>query len=115
MVQKNHTRNLNRLHSRSIRVLACISPGGIRTTWASADLTSVEPLSFSGPPAHARRMPKRPRHDWSRPLPLPLVIPEVMALQRLADVQTLMRHLPEDRRERSTWRHVAAQLEKAAL
>ena len=38
-----------------------------------------------------------------------------MALQTLADVQTLMRHLPEDRRERSTWRHVAAQLEKAAL
>jgi hypothetical protein len=48
-------------------------------------------------------------------LPLPLVIPEVMALQTLADVQTLMRHLPEDRRERSTWRHVAAQLEAATL
>ena len=60
-------------------------------------------------------MPKRSRHDWSRPLPLPLVIPEVMALQTLADVQTLMRHLPEGRRERSTWRHVAAKLEDAAL
>ena len=51
-------------------------------------------------------MPKRPRHDWSKPLPLPVVIPEVMALQTLADVQTLMRHLPEDRRERSAWRHL---------
>jgi hypothetical protein len=60
-------------------------------------------------------VPKHPRHDWSKPLPLPLVIPEVMALQTLADVQTLLRHLPEDRRERSTWRHVAAQFEKAAL
>ena len=60
-------------------------------------------------------MPKRRRHDWSKPLPLPLVIPELMALQTLADVQTLMRHLPEDRRERSTWRHVAAQLKAAAL
>jgi hypothetical protein len=27
---------------------------------------------------------------------------------------TLMRHLPEDRRARSTWRHVAAELEQAA-
>jgi hypothetical protein len=50
----------------------------------------------------AAGMPKRSRHDRSKPLPLPLVIPEVMALQTLADVQTLMRHLPEDRRERST-------------
>jgi hypothetical protein len=63
----------------------------------------------------AAHMPKRRRHDWSKPLPLPLVIPELMALQTLADVQTLMRHLPEDRRERSTWRHVAAQLEAATL
>ena len=54
-------------------------------------------------------MPKRPRHDWSKPLPLPMVIPEVMALQTLADVQKLMRHLPADRRERSTWRHIASE------
>ncbi len=44
-----------------------------------------------------------------------LVIPEVMALQTFADVQKLMRHLPADRRERSTWRHVASELEKAAI
>jgi hypothetical protein len=54
-------------------------------------------------------------HDWCKPQSLPVVIPEVMALQTLADVQPLMRHLPEDRRERSTWRDVAAKLEDAAL
>ena len=59
-------------------------------------------------------VPKRSRHDWSRPLPRPLVIPEVMTLVTLADVRELMRHLPEDRRERPTWRHVAAELDKAA-
>ncbi len=37
-----------------------------------------------------------------------------MTLKTLADVRTLMRHLPEDRRTRSTWRHVAAELDKAA-
>jgi len=59
-------------------------------------------------------MLKRPRYDWSRPLPRPIVIPEMMALQTLADVQALMRHLPEDRRQRSAWRHLAAQLDEAA-
>ena len=42
------------------------------------------------------------RADWSRPLPRPLVIPEVMTLVTLADVRELMRHLPEDRRVRPT-------------
>jgi hypothetical protein len=37
-----------------------------------------------------------------------------MTLKTLADVRELMRHLPEDRRERPTWRHVASQLDKAA-
>ncbi len=54
------------------------------------------------------------RADWSRLLPRPLVIPTVMTLSTLADVRELMRHLPEDRRARPTWRHVAAELEKAA-
>jgi hypothetical protein len=53
----------------------------------------------------------RPHLDWSRPLPRTLIIPKVMTL---ADVQTLMRHLPDDRRQRPTWRHVAGQLEEAA-
>jgi hypothetical protein len=55
------------------------------------------------------------RTDWSRPLPQPIVIPEVMALQTLADVQKLLRHLPDDRRERLTWRYVAAKLDEAAI
>ncbi len=37
-----------------------------------------------------------------------------MDLITLDDVRTLMRHLPADRRERPTWRHVARQLEEAA-
>jgi hypothetical protein len=55
------------------------------------------------------------RPNWSRPLPQPLIIPDVMTLVTLADVRALIeRHLPQDRRERSTWRHVAAELDKAA-
>jgi hypothetical protein len=37
-----------------------------------------------------------------------------MILATLADVRTLMQHLPEDRRERSTWRRVGADIEVAA-
>jgi hypothetical protein len=41
-------------------------------------------------------MPKnRPRLDWSRPLPRTLIIPEIMTLTTLADVQALLQHLPE--------------------
>jgi hypothetical protein len=55
------------------------------------------------------------RADWSRPLPRPLVIPKVMTLTTLADVRALVeRHLPEDRREQPTWRHVAKHLAQAA-
>ena len=37
-----------------------------------------------------------------------------MTLRTLADVRELMKHLPADRRERSTWRQVAADIEAAA-
>jgi type II secretory pathway component PulL len=37
-----------------------------------------------------------------------------MTLATLADVRELMRHLPEDRRARSTWRYVEQQLAEAA-
>jgi hypothetical protein len=38
-----------------------------------------------------------------------------MTLKTLADVRALIeRHLPEDRRERPTWRHVAKHLAEAA-
>ena len=60
-------------------------------------------------------MPKRPRHDWSRPLPRPLAIPTVMRLEALADVRALVeRHLPAQIRAKPHWRYVAAQLKEAA-
>ena len=37
-----------------------------------------------------------------------------MTLKTLADVRTLLRHLPEDRRARSSWRYVTQQLTEAA-
>ncbi len=55
-----------------------------------------------------------PRPNWSRRLARPLVIPTIMTITTLADVRELLRHLPEDRRARPTWRHVAAELDKAA-
>ena len=47
-------------------------------------------------------------------MPRPLVIPKVVTLATLANVRTLMRHIPADRRKLSTWQHVAAELDKAA-
>ena len=61
-----------------------------------------------------RNYPLPRRTNWSRPLPQPLLIPDVMLLATLADVRELMRHLPEDRRALSTWRRVAADIEAAA-
>jgi hypothetical protein len=54
------------------------------------------------------------RSDWSRRLPRTLVIPTVMTLRTLADARKLIQHLPEDRRARSTWRHVQEQLGQGA-
>jgi hypothetical protein len=56
----------------------------------------------------------RKRADWSLPLPQPLVIPTVMTLKTLADVRRLIEHVPADRRELQTWRHVAGQITAAA-
>ena len=55
-----------------------------------------------------------PNPNWTRALPQPLLIPDVMILATLADVRELMRHLPADRRARSTWCRVAADIESAA-
>ena len=52
--------------------------------------------------------------DWSRPLPLTIIIPTATTLKTLADVRVLIQHLPEDRREKPTWQHITAQLEQAA-
>jgi hypothetical protein len=57
---------------------------------------------------------ERTRPNWSRPLPRPLKIPSVVTLKTLADVRTLMQHLPDGHRERSTWQHVEKQLNAAA-
>ncbi len=56
-----------------------------------------------------------PRLNWSRPLPRTLIIPDVMTIRTLADVRDLIeRHLPAEVREKSTWRHMASLLPKAA-
>jgi hypothetical protein len=65
--------------------------------------------------AHHSPMPKRPRHDWSRPLLRPLSIPMVMQLETLADVRTLIdKHLPAQLRAKPHWRYVTGQLKEAA-
>jgi len=44
-----------------------------------------------------------------------LKIPSVTPLRTLSDVRDLVdKHLPRERRERETWRHVSDQLGKAA-
>ncbi|MGC1715668.1 MAG: hypothetical protein WA776_14055 [Xanthobacteraceae bacterium] len=55
-----------------------------------------------------------PRPDWSRELPQPLKIPDLMTLRTLADVRSLMGYLPAEHRERHTWQTVAKRLEEAA-
>jgi len=54
------------------------------------------------------------RPDWTRPLPRPLRIPDIMTLTTLADVRELLRHVPKDRRALDTWRHVADALKAVA-
>jgi hypothetical protein len=51
--------------------------------------------------------------DWSRPLPRPLTIPEVMKLATLDDVRVLMqKHLPAEYRAKFAWRQLAAMLRR---
>jgi hypothetical protein len=55
-----------------------------------------------------------PRLDWSRPLPRPLTIPDVMTIRTLADVRDLIeRHLPAETREKVTWQYLARLLAEA--
>jgi len=57
----------------------------------------------------------RKRADWSRPLPCPLVIPDVMTLTTLGDVRALIeRHLPAQHRDKRPWQVVADDLKAAA-
>jgi hypothetical protein len=57
-----------------------------------------------------------PAPNWSRPLPRPIVIPDVMELATLADVRILVeKHLtPAEYRSKFTWRHLAGLLKRAA-
>jgi hypothetical protein len=52
--------------------------------------------------------------DWLQPLPQSLVIPGLITLRTLADVRTLLGHLPVEHREQENWRYVAAKLDEAA-
>ena len=54
------------------------------------------------------------RPNWSRRLPRPLKIPDIMTLQTLADVRSLLSHVPAQRRHLDTWRHVAKCIDDAA-
>ena len=54
------------------------------------------------------------RPDWSRKLPRPLKIPTIATLQTLGDIRALLGRRPAERRQQSTWRHVADRLNRAA-
>ena len=54
------------------------------------------------------------RPDWSRKLPRPLKIPTIATLRTLGDIRALLSRLPAERRQQSTWRHVADRLNRAA-
>jgi hypothetical protein len=55
-------------------------------------------------------------HNWRRPLPRPIILPDVpLKLSTLADVRALVhKRLPEQHRSKQTWRRVAAVTTAAA-
>jgi hypothetical protein len=56
-----------------------------------------------------------PAPNWSRPLTRPIIIPDVIELRTLADVQILVeKHLPKEYRSKFTWRQFAGLLKRAA-
>jgi hypothetical protein len=56
-----------------------------------------------------------PAPNWSRPLPRPIIIPDVMQLEALADVRILVeKHLPREYRSKFSWRQLAGLLRRAA-
>jgi hypothetical protein len=53
--------------------------------------------------------------NWSRPLPRPIIIPDVMELTTLSDVRALVeKHLPTEYRAKFAWRQPAGLLRRAA-
>jgi hypothetical protein len=56
-----------------------------------------------------------PRPDWSRPLPRPLTIPDLLTLETLNDVRVLVeKRLPPEYRSKFTCRQLAGLLKRAA-
>ena len=56
-----------------------------------------------------------PAPNWSRPLPRPIIIPDVMKLDTLGDVRALVeKHLPAEYRTKFTWRQLAGMLRRVA-
>ena len=56
-----------------------------------------------------------PVPNWSRPLPRPIIIPDVMKLDTLGDVRALVeKHLPAEYRTKFPWRQFAGTLRRAA-
>ena len=56
-----------------------------------------------------------PAPNWSRPLPRPIIIIDVMELATLGDVRILVeKHLPKEYRAKFTWRQFAGLLKRAA-
>jgi hypothetical protein len=56
-----------------------------------------------------------PAPNWSRPLPRPIIIPDVMTLAMPADVGALIgKHLPTEYRSKFAWRQLAGLLRRAA-
>jgi hypothetical protein len=45
-------------------------------------------------------------------LPRPIIIPTVMTLRTLADVRTLLKHIPAEKRVTRDWQHVEATLQE---
>ena len=53
--------------------------------------------------------------NWAQPLPRPIIIPEVMELDTLADVRALIeKHLPAEYRAKFGSRQLAGMLRRAA-
>ncbi|MGB8739759.1 MAG: hypothetical protein WCD52_05775, partial [Xanthobacteraceae bacterium] len=85
------------------------------STASKAAATIIQPrVRFTPESCHDSSSSARPRKTLLRPLPRPLTIPTVIDLFTLADVRTLLGHLPKETRARDTWRHVEAELEKAS-
>ena len=79
---------------------------------ADRPMTAVRAVKARRVKAYRR---EKPSCSYARTGRAHCVIPTVTTLRTLADVRVLIQCLPEDHRDNPTWRHVAAQLEQAAV